>query len=76
VTGRLSPAGGSERVTVSHLPPGRTAWRRQTVKVAANGAYTTSWDLRRGMSTFVAQWPGDFRSRGDGSPTLTVKVGR
>jgi photosystem II stability/assembly factor-like uncharacterized protein len=75
VTGRLTPAAGNERVTVSHRPSGSTRWRAQTVKVAANGAYTTSWDVRRGTSSFVAQWAGDFRSAGDGSPVLSVRVG-
>ena len=49
VTGRLSPAAGNERVTVSYLPPGSTRWQHQTVKTAANGAYTTSWRVRRGQ---------------------------
>ena len=75
VTGRLTPAAGNERVTVSHRAAGSTRWRAQTVKVAANGAYTTSWDVRRGTSRFVAQWAGDFRSAGDGSPVLSVRVG-
>ncbi|HEY3186684.1 MAG TPA: hypothetical protein VGJ70_04370, partial [Solirubrobacteraceae bacterium] len=76
VTGRLSPAAGNERVTVSRRAPGSSRWEHQTVKVAASGAYTTSWRLGRGTSTFVAQWAGDFRSTGDGSPVLTVRVGR
>lgn len=76
VTGRLTPAAGNERVTVSYLPPGSGRWQHQTVKTAANGSYTTSWRLRRGTNRFVAQWAGDFRSRGDGSSVLTVKVGR
>jgi photosystem II stability/assembly factor-like uncharacterized protein len=76
VTGRLSPAAGNERVTVSYLPPGSSGWQHQTVKVAGNGSYTTSWRLRRGTNRFVAQWAGDFRSKGDGSGVLSVKVGR
>jgi photosystem II stability/assembly factor-like uncharacterized protein len=76
VTGKLSPALGNERVTVSYRRPGSTGWASQTVKTAANGAYTTSWNLARGTNTFVAQWQGDFRSHGDGSPVLTVKVAR
>ena len=76
VTGRLSPAAGNERVTVSYLPPGSSRWQHQTVKTAANGAYTTSWRVRRGSNRFVAQWVGDFRSKGDGSGVLTVKVGK
>jgi photosystem II stability/assembly factor-like uncharacterized protein len=76
VTVRLSPARGNERVTVSYRPPRSNAWRQQTVSVAANGSVTTSWRLAVGANTFVAQWAGDFRSRGDGSPPLTVRVGR
>jgi photosystem II stability/assembly factor-like uncharacterized protein len=75
VTGKLSPAAGNERVTVSYLPPGSGRWQHQTVKTAANGSYTTSWRLRRGTNRFVAQWAGDFRSKGDGSGVLSVKVG-
>ena len=76
VTGKLSPAGGNERVTVSYLPPGSTHWQHQTVTAASGtGAYTTSWRVRRGSNRFVAQWAGDFRSKGDGSGVLTVKVG-
>ena len=56
--------------------PGSWRWEHQTVKVAANGAYTTSWRVGRGTTSFVAQWAGDFRSAGDGSPVLTVRVGR
>jgi hypothetical protein len=76
VTGRLSPAAGNERVTVSYLSPGSTRWQHQTVKTAGNGAYTTSWKVRRGSNRFVAQWVGDFRSKGDGSGVLTVTVGK
>jgi len=76
VTGRLSPAAGNERVTVSYLPPGTNRWQHQTVAASATGAYTTSWRVRRGSNRFVAQWAGDFRSKGDGSGVLTVKVGR
>ena len=75
VTGRLKPAAGNERVTVSYLAPGTTFWRSSTVKVASNGSFTTSWRLRKGTNTFVAQWPGDFRSKGAGSKVLSVRVG-
>jgi photosystem II stability/assembly factor-like uncharacterized protein len=75
VTGRLSPAAGNRLVTVSYLAPGSRGWRAQTVRTAANGSYTTSWRLRRGTNRFVAQWAGDFRSRGDGSGVLSVRVG-
>ena len=75
VTGRLSPATGSETVTVMARRPGATGWTAQTVKVAGNGSFTTSWNVTRGLTTFVGQWAGDFRSRGDGSPTVDVRVG-
>jgi photosystem II stability/assembly factor-like uncharacterized protein len=76
VTGKLSPAAGNERVSVSYLAPGSGRWLHQTVKTAANGSYTTSWRVRKGSNRFVAQWAGDFRSKGDGSGVLTVKVGK
>jgi photosystem II stability/assembly factor-like uncharacterized protein len=75
VTGRLTPAVGNQLVTVSYLASGSRGWRAQTVRTAANGSYTTSWRLRRGTNRFVAQWAGDFRSRGDGSGVLLVRVG-
>jgi photosystem II stability/assembly factor-like uncharacterized protein len=75
VTGKLTPTKGADRVTVSYLPPGRTAWRTQTVKVAANGNYTTSWRLAKGTNTFVAQWSGNFQNSGRGTTPLVVKVG-
>jgi photosystem II stability/assembly factor-like uncharacterized protein len=75
VTGRLTPAASNRLVTVSYLAPGSSRWQHQTVKTATNGSYTTSWRVRRGTNRFVAQWPGDFRARGDGSGVLTVKVG-
>lgn len=74
VTGRLSPATGNERVTVSRRAQGRSSWSAQTVKVAANGAFTTSWTVTRGANLFVAQWAGDFDSAGDGSSLLNVVV--
>jgi photosystem II stability/assembly factor-like uncharacterized protein len=76
VTGKVTPAEGGERVTVSYRRPGSTSWRHQTVKTAANGSFTTSWNVVRGDNQFVAQWPGDFRSAGDGSKTLHVIVGK
>jgi photosystem II stability/assembly factor-like uncharacterized protein len=74
VTGRLQPAAGNERVTVSFRGAGSTRWVHQTVKTAANGGFTTSWRVLKGDNEFVAQWPGDFRSAGDGSVPLTVTV--
>jgi hypothetical protein len=76
VTGKLKPAAGNERVTVSYRRPGSSSWRSQTVTVSANGSFTSSWNLAKGANVFVAQWQGDFRSHGDGSKVLTVTVGK
>ena len=73
VSGKLSPARGNEEVAVSGMISGR--WSTQTARVAANGAFTTSWDVRKGPNSFVAQWNGDDRLAGDGSTVLTVRVG-
>jgi photosystem II stability/assembly factor-like uncharacterized protein len=75
VTGRLSPGSSNQLVTVSYLPPGSSHWQHRTAKTGSSGSYTTSWRVRRGTNRFVAQWAGDFRSKGDGSGVLTVKVG-
>lgn len=74
VTGKLSPASGNERVTVSYRRPGATRWTSQTVTASANGSFTSSWNVVKGANQFVAQWQGNFRSRGDGSKVLTVTV--
>jgi hypothetical protein len=76
VTGKLKPASGNERVTVSYRRPGSTRWTTQTVNASANGSYTTSWNLAKGANQFVAQWQGNFRAHGDGSKLLTVTVGK
>ena len=73
VSGRLTPASGFERVTVSHVRQGRY-WDHTTVKAAANGSFSTSWRVRKGVHGFIAQWAGDFKSFGAGSRVLTVKV--
>jgi len=75
VTGRLSPGSSNQLVTVSYLPPGSSRWQHRTAKTSSSGSFTTSWRVRRGTNRFVAQWAGDFRSKGDGSGVLTVKVG-
>ena len=75
VTGRLTPQSSNQLVTVSYLPPGSSHWQHRTAKTGSNGSFTTTWRVRRGTNRFVAQWAGDFRSRGDGSAVLTVKVG-
>jgi photosystem II stability/assembly factor-like uncharacterized protein len=73
VSGKLAPAEGGEQVTVSMRGARLVRWRRQTVTVASNGSFTTSWKVR-GSSFFVAQWAGDDDRAGDGSRLLTVSV--
>jgi photosystem II stability/assembly factor-like uncharacterized protein len=76
VIGKLSPASGNERVTVSCRRPGATRWSQETENASANGTFTTSWVFAKGANQCVAQWQGNFRSRGDGSAVLTVTVGK
>ena len=75
---RHALAGRGQRAGDGQLPAAaaRSRWQHQTVKTAANGSFTTSWRVRKGSNRFVAQWAGDFRSKGDGSGVLTVKVGK
>jgi photosystem II stability/assembly factor-like uncharacterized protein len=71
VTGRLRPAEGGEQMLVASRPLSGGTWRTQTVRVAANGSFTTQW--RIGSSTvFVAQWDGDDQRTGVGSKVVTV----
>jgi photosystem II stability/assembly factor-like uncharacterized protein len=71
VTGKLSPPKGSESIVVSLRSGGR--WTSQTVRAASNGAFTTTWTVRK-TSILVAQWAGDDERRSAGSSPLTVTV--
>jgi photosystem II stability/assembly factor-like uncharacterized protein len=72
VTGRLRPAEGGEQMLVASRALRGGRWRTQTVRVAANGSFTTQW--RIGSSTvFVAQWDGDDQRTGVGSKVITVR---
>ena len=76
VTGTVSPAQAKDPVTVSYLLPGtKISWQHQTVFADASGKFTTSWRLRKGVNTFVAQWLGNFQASGRGSAPLAVTVG-
>jgi photosystem II stability/assembly factor-like uncharacterized protein len=76
VTGRLKPAQGGERVTVSFRAAGSKRWFAQTVRTGATGSFTASVGARKGVNQVVAQWAGDFRSAGDGSTPLAITVGK
>ena len=76
VVGTLSPTKGGDQVTVSYRQGTGSRWRSQTVKVAANGNFTTSWRLSKGANVFVAQWLGNFANSGRGSGALNIQVGK
>jgi photosystem II stability/assembly factor-like uncharacterized protein len=76
VTGSLRPASAGAEVVVAALGPRGRRWQQQTVNVASNGTFATRWQVRRGTTTFVAQWAGDFASAGAGSRVMTVEVVR
>ncbi len=76
VTGTLSPTKGGDQVTVSYRRGTQGRWSAQTVKVAANGNFTTSWRIAKGSNLFVAQWLGNFANAGRGSAALNVRVGK
>jgi photosystem II stability/assembly factor-like uncharacterized protein len=71
ISGRLSPARGGEHVVVSVLEAGSTHWRFEDAVVASDGKFTVVVRLRR-ASQIVAQWAGDDRSAGAGTPALRI----
>jgi photosystem II stability/assembly factor-like uncharacterized protein len=75
ITGRLKPAEGGELITVSRFDRRRGRWATRSVRAASNGSFSTTWRISR-TAAFVATWRGDDDRAGDGSPALTVRVGR
>jgi photosystem II stability/assembly factor-like uncharacterized protein len=71
VHGKLTKARGGERVVVSYRENGSPSWLFQDVAVASSGSFTVVARVFHG-TTFVAQWGGDDRSRGAGSPALRI----
>lgn len=76
VTGKLTPATGTERVAVLARvvnAEGGTRWVSQERTVSATGTFTTSW--RMSASTeFIARWSGDASRDGDAAPLRIVKL--
>lgn len=76
ITGKLTPATGTERVAVLARvvnAKGGTRWVSQERTVSATGTFTTSW--RMSASTeFIARWSGDFSHDGDAAPLRIVKL--
>jgi hypothetical protein len=76
VTGRLTPAGGTERVAVLARvtnAKGGTRWVPQERTVSATGTFTTSW-LITASTEFIARWSGDASHDGDAAPLRIVKL--
>ena len=75
IRGRLRPARGGETVTMARFDLRRGRWETRELPVASNGGFSSTWHVTH-SSAFVTSWRGDDRRAGDGSPPLTVKVGR
>jgi photosystem II stability/assembly factor-like uncharacterized protein len=76
VTGKLSPATGSERVAVLARvtnAKGGTRWVSQERTVSATGTFTTSWTITA-STAFIARWSGDSAHDGDAAPLAIVKL--
>jgi len=76
VTGRLSPATGTERVAVLARvvnAKGGTRWVSQERTVSATGTFTTSWRVSA-STEFIARWSGDASHDGDAAPLRIVKL--
>ena len=70
VTGKLTPAIGTERVAVLARvvnAKGGTRWISQERTVSATGTFTTSWKISA-ATEFIARWSGDAAHDGDAAP--------
>jgi photosystem II stability/assembly factor-like uncharacterized protein len=76
VTGKLTPANGTERVAVLARvlnAKGGTRWVSQERTVSATGTFTTSWKISA-STEFIARWSGDASHDGDAAPLAVVKL--
>lgn len=76
VTGKLTPANGTERVAVLARvvnAKGGTRWISQERTVSATGTFTTSWKITA-STEFIARWSGDAARDGDAAPLAVVKL--
>jgi photosystem II stability/assembly factor-like uncharacterized protein len=71
IDGRLARARGGERIVVSLRERGSTRWLYQEVAAASNGTFTVVTRITN-PAVFVAQWAGDERKQGAGTPILRV----
>lgn len=75
IRGTLKPARGGEAVVVSPFDLKAGRWASRRVTATSKGSFSTTWRISR-SAAFVAAWRGDDARAGDGSPALTVHVGR
>lgn len=76
VTGKLTPATGTERVAVLARvvdAKGGTRWVSQERTVSATGTFTTSWKISA-STAFIARWSGDASHDGDAAALKIVKL--
>jgi photosystem II stability/assembly factor-like uncharacterized protein len=71
VTGRLSPARAGAQVEVHARALKGRRWRIARATVGRDGRFSVGWRVST-SSVFVAQWAGDARTAGDGTPALVV----
>lgn len=74
VTVKVAGAKGGDVAVVAARRAGG-GWTQQQVELDRSGQATTSWNLKKGSTTFVGQFAGNEASAGDGSTELVVKVG-
>lgn len=70
VKGTLAPPEGGEQIVISWRDQGR--WRSRIEVAASNGAFTSSFGIRRPAAA-VAQWLGDDTRAGAGTRVIRVK---
>jgi photosystem II stability/assembly factor-like uncharacterized protein len=76
VTGKLTPANGTERVTVLARvvnAKGGTRWTSVERTVSTTGTFTTAWKITA-ATEFIARWSGDAAHDGDAAPLAVVKL--
>jgi photosystem II stability/assembly factor-like uncharacterized protein len=70
VAGTLSPSEGGEKIAVMYRDLGR--WRGRIETAATNGAFTSSFKVKR-RTVVVAQWLGDDTRAGAGTAAISVE---
>jgi photosystem II stability/assembly factor-like uncharacterized protein len=74
LAGTLSPAQGGEEVVIAYRTARKASWRRQTVTVASNGAFSVNVGGLSATTEFTAQWAGEGPVAGAGTAAVTLTV--